>query len=335
MIADTGFGYPQTIVHGYQTCITCHTSVDGGDALNDYGRGMTEQFMATFAREGEAREFLGMAESENVDLMMHYRSMELTDAKTRKRDQFPMYALGQLAVRHGGITVFGSAGYFGRDRTYQTRNYFVSYNVADNSHRLDWKFGYWIPSVGLGVNNHDLAIKKGQGFGRGSEKFIGQMTYANKWMQLKLMTAQRDIRIEKNEDNWPKNTAENPKELLWQFSFLRIQGLDFGIHNRQTDGINTLQGYSLRVAKKHAYVFLQQDFDPSKVLRTTYGRMGFFPFRGLDLFTEFDSFESAQATIARRGLGFSWMIRPRFEYEGGYSQWDNQATYQTSLKLWL
>jgi hypothetical protein len=335
LIADICSGYPQTIVHGYQTCLTCHLSVDGGDAINNYGRAMTEEFMASFAREGEAREFLGMAESDSVDLMLHYRSMELTDARTGKRDQFPMYTVAQLGIRHAGLTLFGSAGYFGRDRTYQTRNYYVSYHVTDNSHHLDWKFGYWIPVVGIGLNNHDLSIKKGQGFGRGQEKFIGQLTYTSKWIQAKLITARRDIRIEKNEDNWPKNTSENPEELLWQLSFLRIQGIDFGIHNRQTDGINTLQGYSLRVAKKHAYIFLQQDLDPSKAVRTNYGRMGFFPFRGLDLFYEYDALENAKSAVARRGLGFSWMIRPRFEYEGGYSQWEEQAMYQTSLKLWL
>jgi len=335
LIADTCLSYPGTIVHGYQTCITCHVSVDGGDALNDYGRAMTEEFMATFAREGEAREFLGLSESDSVDLGLDYRSMELVDAKTGKRDQFPMYAVGQLALRHAGLTVFGSAGYYGRDRTYQTRQYYVSYNVNSDSHRLDWKFGYWLPVIGIGLNNHDLAIKKGQGFGRGQEKFIAQMTYNSKWIEAKLMTTRRDIRIEKNEDNWPKNTSDNPEEILWQLSFKRIEGLDFAIHNRQTDGINTLQGYSLRVAKKHAYIFLQQDFDPAKVVRTAYGRMGFFPFRGLDLFYEYDAFESTQSNVARRGLGFSWMIRPRFEYEGAYSQWEEQAMYLTSLKLWM
>lgn len=335
LIADIASGYPGTIVHGYQNCITCHVSVDGGDTLNNYGRAMTEEFMASFAREGEAREFLGMAESDTVDLGLHYRSMELIDARTGKRDQFPMYTVGQLAVRHAGLTLFGSAGYFGRDRTYQTRQYWMSYYVSSDSNRLDFKLGYWIPVLGIGLNNHDLSIKKGQGFGRGQEKFIAQVTYLGKWIEAKLMTARRDIVIVRNEDNWPKNTSDNPEELLWQLSFKKIEGLDFGIHNRQTDGINTLQGYSLRVAKSKAYIFLQQDFDPSKVVRTTYGRMGFFPFRGLDLFTEYDAFENAQTNVARRGLGFSWMIRPRFEYEGGYSQWDQQATYQTSLKLWL
>jgi len=296
---------------------------------------MTEEFMSTFAGEGEAREFLGMAESDTVDLGLDYRSMELVNAKTGKRDQFPMYTVAQLGIRHAGLTLFGSAGYFGRDRTYQTRNYYVSYNVNSDSHHLDFKFGYWIPVIGIGLNNHDLAIKKGQGFGRAQERFIGQLTYTSKWIQAKLMTARHNIRIEKNEDNWPKNTAENPEELLWQLSFLKIEGIDFAIHNRQTDGINTLQGYSLRIAKKHAYIFLQQDFDPSKVVRTSYGRMGFFPFRGLDLFYEYDGFENPQSAIARRWFGFSWMIRPRFEYEGGYSQWKDQAIYQTSLKLWL
>jgi hypothetical protein len=335
LITDIGLGYPQTIVHGYQTCVTCHASIDGGDTLNNYGRAMTEEFMATFAREGEAREFFGLAESDSVDLGIEYRNLRVQDAKTGKSDQFPMYSVGQLVLRHAGLSVLGSVGYFGRDRVRETRQWWVNYNVSSDAHRLDIKYGYWLPVVGLGSNNHDLAIKKGQGFGRGQERFVSQIAYSNRWFEAKAMLARSDIRIEKGEDNFPKNSSESPEEILGQFLFRRIEGLEVGLHGRQTDGVNTLQGFSTRIAKKKVYIFLQQDLDPKKQIRTTYGRLGWFIIRGLDLYYEVDRFESKSQAIDRRAFGFNWMLRPRLEYEGGYSQWLGESAWQTSLKLWM
>ncbi len=335
LIAEPCLSYPQTITHGYKSCASCHISSDGGDALNNYGRAMTEEFMATFAKDGEAREFLGLAESDSIDLGLDYRSMELDNVKTGQKDRFPMYSIGQLAVRHAGLTLALSAGYFGHDRTYQTRAWWVNYNVNSDGNRLDFKLGYWMPVVGIGLDNHDLSIKKGQGFGRGQERFIAQMTYGNRWFEAKFMNARKTIRIEQNDDNWPKDASKSPDEYLWQVLFQRIDGIEFGIHNRQTDGINTLQGFSARIAKGHAYILLEQDLDPSKAIRTNYGRVGIYPFRGFDLFFEDDSIQTLKSRIDRRALGFSWMIRPRLEYEGSYNQWAEQRIVQTSLKLWL
>jgi hypothetical protein len=296
---------------------------------------MTEEFMATFAREGEAREFFGLAESDAIDLGLEYRNLKVTDAKTGKSDQFPMYSVGQLVVRHAGLSVLASAGYYGRDRTYQTRQWWVNYNVSADSHRLDFKLGYWLPVVGIGLNNHDLSIKKGQGFGRGQERFISQVSYGNRWLEGKIMMARKDIEIEKGEDNFPSNRSESPEEILGQLLFRRIEGFEFGLHGRQTDGKNSLQGFSTRLAKKKAYIFLQQDFDPLKQVRASYGRGGFFLIRGLDLYYEVDRLETKTTATDTRTLGFNWMLRPRFEYEGSYAQWREGSAYQTSLKVWL
>lgn len=335
LIADIALSYPQTIVHGYSNCQTCHLTPDGGDVLSNYGRAMSEEFMATFAREGEAREFFGLAEADFLDLGLDYRSMGVQNAETGERDQFHMYTVGQLAIRHAGLAVFGSAGYFGRDRVYQTRIYGVNYDVATDSHSVGCKLGYWIPVVGIGLNNHDLSIKKANGFGRGQEKFIGQVTWLNRWFELKVMTARSDINIVKGEDNFPKNDAKDKPQILWDAKFKRIEKFELGFHARVEDGIQTLLGYSLRIAKGKGYIFLQQDLDQSKGIRTAYGRFGMIAFRGLDLYSQLDRLETLSGIDERRSLGFSWMVRPRFEYEGEVMQWAQSRYFQTSLKLWL
>lgn len=333
--SETVLCYPQTIVHGYSNCSTCHLTSDGGDVLNNYGRAMTEEFMATFAREGEAREFFGLAETDFLDLGVDYRSMRIQDADTGTSDQFHMYSVAQLALRHAGLSLFGSTGYFGRDRIHQTRNYGVGYHVDIDAHSLDFKLGYWIPAIGIQSNNHDLSIKKANGFGRGQEKFIGQVSWLNRWFESKVMITRSDINIVKNEDNFPKNDSKDKPEVIWDVKFKRIEKFEFGVHARIQDGIQTLLGHSIRISKGHAYIFLQQDFDQSKEILTAYGRFGFYPVRGLDLYFEHDQFENSLNSDIRRSIGFSWMIRPRFEYEGSGMQWGQRRFLQTSLKLWL
>jgi hypothetical protein len=246
-----------------------------------------------------------------------------------------MYTAGQLAIRHGGLSLFGSAGYFGRDRVYQTRNYGVNYHVASDVYSVDFKLGYWIPVVGIGLNNHDLSIKKANGFGRDQERFIAQVTFLNRWFEAKVMTTSSDIKIIKGEDNFPKNDVDRKPEALWDLKLKRIEKFEFGVHSRIVDGVQTLLGYSTRISKGHAYIFLQQDFDQLKNIQTSYGRFGFYPFRGLDLYYEDDRLRTAQQESVRQSLGFSWMIRPRLEYEGQVMQWADRRFYQTSLKLWI
>lgn len=296
---------------------------------------MTEEFMASFAREGEAREFFGLGETEFLDLGVDYRSMGIQDAETGQRDNFHMYTVGQLALRHGGLSLFVSSGYYGRDRIHQTRSYGVNYHVDIDTHSLDFKLNYGIPVVGLGFNNHDLSIKKAFGFGRGQEKFIAQVTWLNRWFETKVMTAHRDIKIIKAEDNFPKNDIDGKPDVLWDVKLKRIEKFEFGVHARVHDGIGTLLGYSMRVSKGHAYIFYQGDQDQTKGIRSSYGRFGFYPVRGLDLFYEDDRLESVTRIDVRRSLGFSWMIRPRLEYEGSGMQWGEKRYYQTSLKLWM
>jgi len=335
LIAETAFAYPQTILHGYQNCVTCHATNDGGDTLNDYGRAMSEEFMATYAREGEAREFLGLGSVDWMDLGLDYRSLGLTDVNTGKRDQFEMYTVGQLVLRHAGLSALVSYGRFGRDRVVETRQYWVNYRVDYNSHYLDFKLGYQLPVVGLGLNNHDLAIKKGNGLGRGQEKFVRQISWLNSWFELRYLLATSGFQFEQREDNFLETKYEDDPEVYLEGKFKRIEGIDFGLHTRRQAGKTTLQGFSVRAAKKKYYILMENDLNPVKQIRTRYVRTGFFPFRGLDIYFADDSAEIAQRITDIRSIGFAWMIRPRFEYEAAISQWEDQRMGTVSLKLWL
>lgn len=335
LLADQAMGYPQTIVHGYQNCVTCHATNDGADTLNDYGRGMSEAFMATFAREGEAREFLGLGEVDWLDLGFDYRSMEIRNVDTKATNKFHMYSVPQLVLRHAGLSVAGSFGSYGNVRTHQSRHYWVNYNVNFDGHSLDGKFGYWLPVVGLGSNNHDLAIKKAQGFGRGQERFVRQLSYLNRWFEVRQITAYKDFDLQKRDDNFLALKSQTPPEQYLEFKFKRIEGIDFGLHRRSEDGIATLQGFSLRLGKGRTYLLGQMDQNPKTKVKTSYLRTGLFVFRGFDAYYERGTMESIAGLSESKTIGFSWMIRPRFEYEASLSEARLQRNFIGSLKLWL
>ncbi len=335
LIANISFGYPQAIVHGYQNCVTCHATNDGGDTLRDYGRGMSEAFMSTFSNEGEAREFLGLGEADWIDLGFDYRNLEVTNVNTLAKDKFPMYSTAQLVIRHAGLSVLVSAGRYGRDRDYQTRQYWVNYNVNSNGHSLDFKLGYWLPVAGLGSNNHDLFIKKAQGFGRGQERFIRQVSYLNGWFEVRQLTAYRDFQLKKRDDNFLSVKSEKPAEDYLELKFKKIEGIDFGIHRRTEAGEKTLEGFSLRLGKGRAYLLGQSDQNPKTRVKTSYLRTGLYVFQGFDAYLERQTLESTAGLQEIKAVGFSWMFRPRLEYEGSLSQFADTQSYIGSMKLWL
>lgn len=320
----------------YQNCKSCHLSNDGGDILSDYGRAMSEAFMATWAREGEAREFLGIAESPSVDLQLDYRTMRLADANTGKSTAFPMYTVGGLALRHGGLTLSATFGSYGRDRRNETRGYGVNYNVTHHAHSLDFKLSFGIPVVGIGSNNHDLSIKKANGFGRGQEKFIVQTSWLNPWFEVKAMRTQSEIRIEKSDTNWPEDKSGVKPENLFEAKFKRIEGFELGVHTRRSAEGISLSGYSVRIGRGRAYILMEQDRNDLKGIETTYARSGIFLFRGLDTYFEFDRLVTLGAlSHESKALGLSWMIRPRLEFEASATQSLRTKTYMSSTKLWL
>lgn len=334
LISELCFAYPQTIIKKYQNCKTCHMTNDGGDILSDYGRAMSEAFMSTWAREGEAREFFGLAESDAIDVQLDYRSMRISNADSGRSDQFHMYTVGGLALRHAGLTVFGTFGSYGRDRRNETRAYGVSFDVNSDSHSLAFQLRYGLPMVGIGSNNHDLSIKKAFGFGRGQEKFIVQTSYLNRWFEVRALRLQSDIRIEKDEKNWPVNRSETEPEHIFEVKLKRIEGFELGLHQKRSDQGVSMEGYSLRIAKGSAYILMEQSRNPLKAIDALYARAGFFPFQGFDAYFELDRLTAIEPTDTRT-LGVSWMIRPRTELEASYAQSARGNFYIQSMKLWL
>lgn len=336
-VSDIALSYPQTITHGYKTCVSCHITTDGGDTLTDYGRGMSEEFMSTFAREGEARELLGLGSLKSIDLGFDYRTIRI-EPDGQEAQQFHMYSVGQLAIGYHGITGFGSYGHYGRDRRPQTRSYGVAFHGSSN-HSLDGKLGYFLPALGIASNNHDLLIKKANGLGREQERFVRQIGYRGPWLQAKYMMATMELRIEgKNDDNTLKQTGDGPPEHYFQVNINGIvQGLDPGFHRRYEAGTVTLEGWSLRAGKGRVYALIERDRQPVTGIATDYARVGLFPFRGLDLFFEYQAIDRSGARTELRTYGYSWMVRPRVEYEGWLTETvqTQRKTFFSSMKLWL
>lgn len=333
--SDIALSYPQTIMHGYKTCISCHITSDGGDTLSDYGRGMTEEFMATFAREGEARELFGLGSLNSIDLGFDYRTIRI-EPDGQSAQQIHMYSVAQLAVRYHSLVGFGTFGHYGRNRRPETRSYGVAFH-GTGDHSLDGKLGYFLPTIGIGSNNHDLAIKKANGLGREQERFVRQIGYRGPWLQAKYMMATKELNIEgKNNDNTLKETGEGPPEQYLQVNFNGlVEGFDFGLHRRDEAGLSTLEGWSLRAGKGRIYALIERDKQPQTGIATDYARLGLFPFRGLDLYFEYQAIDARGIRTEFRSWGYSWMIRPRIEYEGWITESQSGKTLFSSMKLWL
>lgn len=335
LLAESAVCYPQTIVHGYQNCVSCHATNDGGDTLRDYGRAMSEAFMSTFAHEGEARELLGLGEIDALDFGLDYRNIEVKNVNTKISNGFEMYKVGQLVFRHAGLSISGSYGSFGRERKIETRQYFLGYHLDHSGHNLDVKLGYWMPTIGLGSNNHDLYIKKAQGLGRGQERFGRQVSYLNSWFELKYLEAYKDFSLQKRSDNVLALKSETAPEQYLEIKFKKIEGIDFGLYARGQAGNTTLQGASIRLGKGRTYLLGEMNQNPKTKLQASYLRTGAFLFRGFDGYFERQTLETTKGLEETKAVGFAWMLRPRLEYEASLSQSIQGRNFIGSAKLWL
>ncbi len=321
-ISIKAFAYPQTIIKDYQLCLTCHVSPGGGTALNGYGRSMASDFMATWAIKNEVREFVTY-DSPYVDYKATYRHLYLYSEEVETN--FPMLADFELALHLGDILTFDmSAGVYSRDLQPETRQNFI---LVKPFRFMTFRFGHFMPVMGLGTNDHSLSIKQTNGLGRGSESYSGEIwLYWKRVGQLFLTVSANDVSIKSN----PTNTYDVNSETV---AIKRMRSSAF-IGTFAEVGINasgvskpTTWGAFLKWSPFWTtYILAEVDHQIGSIQSASWIRVGGFPFKGMDVYMSIDSY-----TEKKKSIGLDWMIRPGFEISASY--YDDE-TFMSQLHIW-
>lgn len=326
--ASLASAYPQAaLIKNYKYCSACHVSPmgGGGGPLNDYGRGMSETFMSTLAREGEAQELFTKS-YDWLSLGADYRKIEMRNPDA----SFHMLTEGEVALHFKGLTFDYSFGLYGREKNPESRRHYLMFNPTNKS--AIW-IGKFMPPWGIMTNDHSLFIKSRLGLARGNEIYGLGGWYATRDMQVYGSVGTRDFTLDSLDDGTYQLINREPQAARVRLSYIGIDQLEIGANWAQL-GSETYWGiFGKSSLIKDQYALIE--FDKGDELEVIYARLGYFVFRGFDIFYDYQSSRSFSETSIR-GFGLDWMVAPRLEI-GIRSSQDNLGnnTGMGQLHLWL
>lgn len=328
--SSIALSYPQAaLIKNYKYCSACHVSPQGGGGgpLNDYGRGMSEAFMSTLAQEGEAQELFTKSYPW-LSLGADYRKFELKSEDYNA--SVHMLTEGEIALHWKGLTLDYSFGQYGRDKSPESRRHFVMFQPTNKSAVFIGKF---MPMWGIGTNDHTLFIKSQTGLGRGQEIYGVGGWIANKILQLYGSIGTQDFTLDSLDDGTYQLVNRQPQAARLRLSYIGIDRNEIGF-NYAKIGKESLFGiFAKSSVLKNQYTFIE--WDKSASMEVMYARLGYFVFRGLDLYFDYQSSRSfSESNI--RSFGLDWMVAPRLEL-GIKSLTDNLGNQQAlgQVHLWL
>lgn len=343
LVAGSAHAYPQTIYKGYQSCATCHVSPAGAGLLHDYGRGVSEAFMATWSREGEAMEFFGLGETPHLDLGADviYAGLNRRTQESSSFSRFPMLAEVELAARvDERLTLVASTGVYSREKNLENRRSYLYYKV--NRH-LGFRAGHFFIPYGLGLNDHTAWVKSLLGFDQGEETWNAELSYLDRWGEI-FFTASSGKEARLDGSRQGRYQFENYDDRAWAVRAAANLGKRWqvGLSGRVRSTRRTWGLFMKGSPVKNTYVLAEVDHDKSdgaEQQMMSYLRGGWYIVPGFDLFITNEmwrKFEHSQAWAT----GFDWMVRPRIQFTVfAKASWYRQEQITTDLMmmthLWL
>lgn len=306
LICPLTYSYPTTIVKGYRTCISCHTTASGGTVLNDYGRSMASDFMSTFSKEDEAEDYL-----KNIDYRLNYRHLVIDNQSNTL--SFPMFLDGEVSLRTDRVTLNVSRGIYSRERIPETRQSFIQYQPFNN---FTVRAGYFMPTFGIMTNDHSLYIKKSNGLGRGSESYNLEIwLYKKNWFQSFFTVSAPSFRFTSTEENFYRLGTPIGNRFRAKIGLLPIKKTEIGFSFLWNVKELETYGFYAKSApfNNKFYTIGELDIGRSALQRMGYVRSGYFMWKGMDFFAELDSLQNDLENVNKLYIGLDWSIRPRFE----------------------
>lgn len=306
------YSWPQTIVKGYKNCASCHTASAGAisSVVNDYGRAMSADWMSTWSSPSDENEFF-FDSSKYVDLRINYRHLMIPDEINGGFVNFPMLLDGQLAV-HVNNYLSGEigVGMYGRDRKIESRLSFINLKIAK---KFFIRAGYFMPTFGLGFNDHSLSIKKYTGLSRGQESYNIELFSGYYNFDIFYTASAPGFKFNSYENQYLLLTEEERRNHWLRIGYNGIYRTVIGL-NYKKEFVNDIIGAYFKTAPFYQPWYFMGEYDHFRLTRNSvaYARLGFYKI-GIDGFLEYDQFSDKFSTDRKLFIGIDWMFRPHFQ----------------------
>lgn len=179
---DVALSFPENVRHGYTACAACHVAPGGGGVLTPYGRGAGGAFLSASSYEGEENPMFGavtLPDWFTIGGDQRFINVNVAPAAgPRFHDKFLMQSDVEIAATYRNITVGGSYGDYGKERTPEFRRNYVK---VDLDHGFTARAGRFMPAYGIGFPDHTLPTRARLGFGEGQESYCAEGAYVSEW----------------------------------------------------------------------------------------------------------------------------------------------------------
>jgi len=176
--------------HGYVNCTACHLSPSGSGALTLYGRELSKELVATWAKDGEQNFAYGFVTPPEAVLLSGYlRGLQLHRDSATSRNGYPILMQADLEAAYNAekwaVAITAGRQEVGRqpkaEGRIMSRRHYALYRVSDE-HAL--RVGKFQKFFGLNDPNHNLYVRRRLGFQQDTETY----NFEYSWLGYKFST---------------------------------------------------------------------------------------------------------------------------------------------------
>jgi hypothetical protein len=192
------WAFPEMTRHGYTHCITCHTSMSGGNLLTEYGRSLSRELLSqqTLAGkpspEGDELFAYGLVQTPKwLTMGGDIRTLQLfVESKQASRGRFFIMQvdLDASAQVNDRFRVFGSIGRIEPRVTDAVAEDFVAsprhgveymFTEPEADDRVTLRAGRFMPAFGIQFAEHTLATRRLLDFNPAQERYAAELAWSN------------------------------------------------------------------------------------------------------------------------------------------------------------
>lgn len=182
-VCGNAFAYPEMSRYGYANCTACHVSPSGLGLLNEYGRGISNEVLSHWAKQGEEKFAYGLVSlPERLALGAYFRGLQLHQESVSLREGRPIvmqldFEAGYLGDNSAIVATIGRQTYrdqSGSHERFFSRRHYGLYRLGDVH---NFRAGRFQPFYGLNDPNHFLAVRRDLRFGQDSEGYNLEYSY--------------------------------------------------------------------------------------------------------------------------------------------------------------
>lgn len=335
----TLWAFPEMVRHGYNHCLTCHISPDGGGVLTAYGRALSAEVLSTWGsgNERESGALYGLVRtSERFQLGGDVRWVQtiLDNPTVRRARSILMQADVEAALTFGKVTFAGSLGYQDLGSSKRVVDALLSrrhYAIVRPTESLAVRVGRFYPAYGLRLPDHAVEIKRGLNWDYGTESYNLELSWISG-------SGEAFVTAVAGRPDSPALNRERGAALRGALSFSERHkvGLSYFYGSTPSSKRHVLGPYTILGVTSRLYVLAELDFQnaPSETVDGTawtvvdYLRVNYELTRGLVAFVtqEFSGLTSNTAQDRQiYGLGLQFFPRPHFEAFATYQRRLNRA----------